>query len=1058
MKKDQLNNSVEVLNAYESEDLLDHLTAGAVLYSKENIPIGHLTSHLETITSSDTHPEQRTAPPTPLPHYLGSPDMRAMSEASLFIPDSTPSQLGDELPLILTLSNSVAARSWEDRGAAKIIKTLIDLNGNTVTSIIRKSVKDFKFGKTLGEGSYSTVVLATDKSSGKNYAIKVLDKRHIIREKKVKYVNIEKNTLNRLGKRNGIIHLYFTFQDEASLYFVLDYAPNGELLTLIKKHGTMNEESVKYYCAQVLDGIKYMHDNGVVHRDMKPENILIDSRMRAQITDFGTAKLLEENEDGVYPADVKANSFVGTAEYVSPELLNDKYCGKPCDIWAFGCIMYQMVAGKPPFKATNEYLTFQKVCKLQYAFTAGFPLILRDLIKKILVLNPNNRATVKNIQDHYFFADVDWDDHDSLFEIDPPELGPYKVTAKSMMPVPELSQQSLKKPKRPQSLQTQQNSASSLQPLTTPGSKSNTAPSTPKIGYEPSSNGQLSSSSTPSTPYNASPQVKNSVKTAKNTRSASSAAAAALQRNVSDSVLGSSNGAEIDKNGSPLNQPRRGGGGEQDLYIPGTNILRPVVKTRIQSKSSTNNGKSNSASRVSSNSKSSSRRSSTKTIAVTPMTQIDLAWAQYLKHPDERILKVGHVLISQTTTDQFEKKFKGMLAESPLGYTNGKRSNNSSQSSLLSQIANGQHPGLRRGNSENMLGYIATITENEKDTAILYDYDEEVSEKLKEKEKEKPEKGKFKKVFGGFGGTHNSNSHNNGNVQKDRTLLITSFGRALIFKLNKDVYELRTEIDLTNPAVKFKEIVGDRRVKNLRTTGIFAIESLKLTLMFEVDKQDIIIWTTCLAKSKENQEERILRDVIVSDMGSVTNVSNALTAAAIASITSPKSEAQKGHDNEIADMQLTSTDLAAVTEQIKNYDLKTLNKLVNAARSPRGSLEYKRSKESSHQQSKLMDSKLKRKPPPKVKSPVPQEYKRSEKDDNLIAAAINTAIRNPDLKPTSNNRSSSFSRGGGSYFYSKSESPSNAEPPSSSGSQANGKNKVITSLNSRFLARSHRKK
>ncbi|ODV97044.1 hypothetical protein PACTADRAFT_29183, partial [Pachysolen tannophilus NRRL Y-2460] len=244
---------------------------------------------------------------------------------------------------------------------------------------------DFKFGKSLGEGSYSTVILATDKTTDKNYAIKVLDKRHIIKEKKVKYVNIEKNTLNRLGKRNGIIHLYFTFQDESSLYFVLDYAPNGELLTLIKKFGSMNEECVRYYGAQVLDGVKYMHDNGVIHRDLKPENILIDSQMRAQITDFGTAKLLEKDENGRYPSDARAKSFVGTAEYVSPELLNDKYAGKACDIWAYGCIIYQMIAGKPPFKATNEYLTFQKVCKLQYAFTAGFPAVLRDLVKKILV-------------------------------------------------------------------------------------------------------------------------------------------------------------------------------------------------------------------------------------------------------------------------------------------------------------------------------------------------------------------------------------------------------------------------------------------------------------------------------------------------------------------------------------------------------------------------------------------------------------------------------------------------------------------------------------------------
>jgi 3-phosphoinositide dependent protein kinase-1 len=96
-------------------------------------------------------------------------------------------------------------------------------------------VRDFQFGRTLGEGSYSTVVAATDRSTLKEYAIKMLDKRHIIKEKKVKYVNIEKNTLNRLGEHPGIVKLYFTFQDETTLYFVLDLAVNGELLGFIKK-------------------------------------------------------------------------------------------------------------------------------------------------------------------------------------------------------------------------------------------------------------------------------------------------------------------------------------------------------------------------------------------------------------------------------------------------------------------------------------------------------------------------------------------------------------------------------------------------------------------------------------------------------------------------------------------------------------------------------------------------------------------------------------------------------------------------------------------------------
>jgi hypothetical protein len=124
---------------------------------------------------------------------------------------------------------------WADRGAAVLVREQPNRNGGTTSRIIKKGVKDFQFGRTLGEGSYSTVVAATDRSTLKEYAIKMLDKRHIIKEKKVKYVNIEKNTLNRLGDHPGVVKLYFTFQDETTLYFVLDLAVNGELLGYIKK-------------------------------------------------------------------------------------------------------------------------------------------------------------------------------------------------------------------------------------------------------------------------------------------------------------------------------------------------------------------------------------------------------------------------------------------------------------------------------------------------------------------------------------------------------------------------------------------------------------------------------------------------------------------------------------------------------------------------------------------------------------------------------------------------------------------------------------------------------
>ncbi|CAG8454801.1 12550_t:CDS:10 [Ambispora gerdemannii] len=296
----------------------------------------------------------------------------------------------------------------------------------TISSPARKKgVKDFEFGRLLGEGSYSTVVAARDRVTQREYAIKILDKKHIIKEKKVKYVNIEKNTLNKMT-HPGIVRLYYTFQDKDSLYFVLDHAKNGELLNFIKKLSSFDLRCTQFYAAQILSAIEYMHNQGVIHRDLKPENLLLDEKMHIKVTDFGTAKILEQNSDG--KEDDRANSFVGTAEYVSPELLKEKAACKSSDFWALGCIVYQLIAGRPPFKGPNEYITFQKIVGLEYTFPEGFPAVARDLVEKLLVIDPSKRlgaggqAGVDRLKNHKFFDDIKWD---TLWQQPAPKLLPY---------------------------------------------------------------------------------------------------------------------------------------------------------------------------------------------------------------------------------------------------------------------------------------------------------------------------------------------------------------------------------------------------------------------------------------------------------------------------------------------------------------------------------------------------------------------------------------------------------------------------------------------------------
>lgn len=304
----------------------------------------------------------------------------------------------------------------------------------------KRTPKDFIFGKVIGEGSFSTVYLAKDIHTSKEYAIKVCDKLHIIKEKKTEYVKREKEVLNMLaGAKHSFVRLFCTFQDVDRLYFVLSYAKNGELLPYINKVGSFDIECTKFYSAEILRGLEYLHGLGIIHRDLKPENILLDEKMHVLITDFGSVKILKDPETVVTRTDDsqqqqyrrdRRGSFVGTAQYVSPELLTDKTASRASDVWALGCIVYQMVAGLPPFRSRSEYMIFQKILKLDYEIPDGFCELARSLVSQLLVLEPTERlgaqdehgAGYPSIRAHPFFEGVDFE---TLHEQTPPPIYPY---------------------------------------------------------------------------------------------------------------------------------------------------------------------------------------------------------------------------------------------------------------------------------------------------------------------------------------------------------------------------------------------------------------------------------------------------------------------------------------------------------------------------------------------------------------------------------------------------------------------------------------------------------
>ncbi|PHH69627.1 hypothetical protein CDD80_6608 [Ophiocordyceps camponoti-rufipedis] len=388
---------------------------------------------------------------TMMPSETDSCRLRRRNSGDVRTGDDTPALITPDIQSAFAgAPTPLSAEDWKDRGAAIGVRRELDSQGRAVVRHVKKGVRDFSFGRILGEGSYSTVYHATDRQTLKEYAIKVLEKRHIIKEKKIKYVNIEKNTLNRLTEHQGVVRLYYTFQDETSLYYVLDLCNGGELLGVLKKTGTFDVACARFYGAQILDSIDYMHSRGVVHRDLKPENVLLDDHMHIKITDFGTARLLRDPREtminnalpgplpdpdaGEVHEHSRAASFVGTAEYVSPELLTHKTASKASDLWAYGCIIYQMLAGRPPFKAASEYLTFQKIVNLEYEFPSTFPSTARDLVERCLVLDPDRRLTTEHIRNHEFFHGQQFGG--ILWRTKAPRLRPYAPPAPEHIATP----------------------------------------------------------------------------------------------------------------------------------------------------------------------------------------------------------------------------------------------------------------------------------------------------------------------------------------------------------------------------------------------------------------------------------------------------------------------------------------------------------------------------------------------------------------------------------------------------------------------------------------------
>lgn len=336
-------------------------------------------------------------------------------------------------------------------------------------------------------------------------AVKVCEKRLILREHKQDYIRREREVMHMMTSVPGFVNLSCTFQDQRSLYFVMTYARKGDLLPYINRVGSFDAACTRHYAAELLLACEHMHRRNVVHRDLKPENILLDEDMHTLIADFGSAKVLtprerlqasdllassgscegqrrrrsarssddddedseelydeleeeeqedrrlyydyedEDNEDDEAPTAngeaVRSNrrrypgmrarrgSFVGTAQYVSPEVLQNAPITPAADLWALGCIIYQMISGLPPFRGSNDYVIFKEILSCAVDFPQGFDKDAEDLVRRLLKIDPRERLGAQDefgyyesIRAHPFFAGIDWQ---TLRQQTPPPIYPY---------------------------------------------------------------------------------------------------------------------------------------------------------------------------------------------------------------------------------------------------------------------------------------------------------------------------------------------------------------------------------------------------------------------------------------------------------------------------------------------------------------------------------------------------------------------------------------------------------------------------------------------------------
>lgn len=277
-------------------------------------------------------------------------------------------------------------------------------------NICRKMTsEDFEPLMCLGKGTYGTVLLVRHIATGRLYAQKQFRKASLtVHKKLVEQTKTERMVLESVNRHPFVVKLYYAFQDHEKLYLILEYAQGGELFTHLAAEKMFSEEVASFYMAEMVLALEHLHQNiGVVYRDLKPENCLLDAEGHLLLTDFGLSKVAIDGDD-------RCNSSLGTIEYMAPEVVQGKPYGKACDWWSLGALGFDLLTGSPPFKANNHAKIQEKIVRQKLVLPYFLGPDAKDLLTRLLRKEPHKRLgyhmpkDLDTIKKHRFFRKINW--------------------------------------------------------------------------------------------------------------------------------------------------------------------------------------------------------------------------------------------------------------------------------------------------------------------------------------------------------------------------------------------------------------------------------------------------------------------------------------------------------------------------------------------------------------------------------------------------------------------------------------------------------------------------